>query len=357
MSNPVLLVASLASSLAYTDRAGAGTLTGVDPIRYDNGLWVEQGTSNYARNQVAKNDTVQWGVDSTATWTRETTLPGPLPGWLAPLVTTCFKFTATANIVGASSLVYTTNDAVPGAGTYIPAAYIWVPSSYGAAPLAIHGAAYTGGTTSEGSVDLGLRDQWQLCQGEQVVVGGDLAGVLGVVLTGGTIATGESFYLTLAMFQPAPLTSPAVGSFGTGYAFAGTVERSTSTRAASSASVATANHLDPATGAIAFRVTPTIETGLEELWGECGVKGSGTDHLRWGRDSSTHPYVEWSSNDAAYQRLTGTETLAAGVECLFYTDWDGTIIRLSIDNGTIQTDTRDAVSDSWGAGDFVLKAE
>ncbi len=241
MSNPVLLVASLASSLAYTDRAGAGTLTGVDPIRYDNGLWLEQGTSNYARNQVAKNDTVQWGVDSTATWTRETTLPGPLPGWLAPLVTTCFKFTATANIVGgASSLVYTTNDAVPGAGTYIPAAYIWVPSSYGTAPLTIHGAAYTGGTTSEGSVDLGLRDQWQLCQGEQVVVGGDLTGVLGVVRSGGTIATGESFYLTLAMFQPAPLTSPAVGSFGMGYAFAGTVERSTSTRAASSASVATA---------------------------------------------------------------------------------------------------------------------
>jgi hypothetical protein len=130
-----------------------------------------------------------------------------------------------------------------------------------------------------------------------------------------------------------------------------------SIRAASSAAISPSGILSPSSGAIAFRVTPTIETGLEEIWGECGVKGSGTDHVQWGRDASTHPFVEWSANNAAYQRLTGTETLAAGTECLFYTDWDGTAIRLSIDNGTIQTDTRDAVSDSWGAGDLVLKAE
>lgn len=356
MSNPALLVASLTNSLAYTDRAGAGAFTGVDPIRYDSGLWVEAGTSNYARNQVAKNNTVQWGVETTATWTRETTLPGALPGWLASMVTTCFKFTATANIVGGSSLVYTTNDAVPSAGTYIPAAYVWVPSSYGTALLTIAGTAYTGGTTTAGSVDLGLRDQWQLVKGEQVVVGGDLAGAFLMTSPSGTIATGEFFYLTLAMFQPSPLTSPSVGSFGAGWSFSSTAEQSTSTRAASSASIATASHLLPGSGSLAFRFRRLIDTGSLEPLLEVGENTAGHDHLQIFIDNDTL-WVAWDSNGALPQTIDTGVTMTVDQEFFVYTYWDGAIFGVSIDNGTPMVAQRDVITGDWGSGPITLKAE
>ena len=151
-------------------------------------------------------------------------------------------------------------------------------------------------------------------------------------------------------------TSYCDGTLGTGYAWTGTAHNSTSTRAASSASLDPAGILAPGSGALAFRITPTIETGVEEIWGECGVKGAGTDHLRWGRDSTTHPFVEWSANNAAYQRLTATETVDAGAQAFCYFGHDGTDIFLQIGSNALQTDTRDAVEGDFSTGDLTLEA-
>ena len=128
------------------------------------------------------------------------------------------------------------------------------------------------------------------------------------------------------------------------------------TRAASSAAISPTGILDPTSGAVAFRISPTIETGLEEIWGECGVKGSGTDHVRWGRDASTHPFVEWSANNAAYQRLTASETLTAGTAYDVYLGHTGTVTSLAVDAGTLQTGTRAAVSGDFSTGDLTLEA-
>lgn len=114
--------------------------------------------------------------------------------------------------------------------------------------------------------------------------------------------------------------------------------------------------LDPSNGSLAIRIKRIEDSGAEEVYGECGVKGAGTDHVQWGIDSSDHPFVEWSSNNAAYQRLTGTETIGASTEFLFYIGWVGLTQELSIDAGTKHTGTRDVVSGSWGAGDLVLEA-
>lgn len=56
MSNPTILVAPFTDSLAYSGVAGDGVFTGVDPIRYDGGLWVEEATINYHGNPSAEYD-------------------------------------------------------------------------------------------------------------------------------------------------------------------------------------------------------------------------------------------------------------------------------------------------------------
>ena len=130
------------------------------------------------------------------------------------------------------------------------------------------------------------------------------------------------------------------------------------TRAASSASISPAGILSPATGAIAFRATPTIETGVEECWGECGVKGSGTDHMRWGRDGSKHPFAEWSGNDSAYTRVTSSETVNAGAEHFYSIAWDVALgdFWLNLDDHTAVVDAIPDAQENWGAADLKLQA-
>ena len=56
MSNPVLGVWPLTSSLAGQDRSGIASLTGVGPIRYDAGLWLEEaGTNRFVNSQFWSN--------------------------------------------------------------------------------------------------------------------------------------------------------------------------------------------------------------------------------------------------------------------------------------------------------------
>lgn len=124
---------------------------------------------------------------------------------------------------------------------------------------------------------------------------------------------------------------------------------------AASAAIDPTGILSPMQGAMAFRLTPTIETGVEEVWGECGVKGAGTDHMQWGRDSTKHPFVEWSGNDAAYERLTASETVDAGNMFYLLIGHNGDDISLQVDAGAIQTDTRDTVEDDFSTGDLTLQ--
>ena len=166
-----------------------------------------------------------------------------------------------------------------------------------------------------------------------------------------------TFYVACPQIERSPASTEFMaGSLGAGLSWDASANASPSTRAASAASRSPSGILIPSAGAIAFRATPTIETGVEEIWGEVGAKGSGTDHVRWGRDSSKHPFVEWSANDASYQRLTGSEALNALTAYDLYLGHSATTISLAVDAGTLQTGTRDAVSGSWGAGNIKLQA-
>ena len=346
MSNPTTKAATFNGSL--------DGFTGVDPIRFSSGLWLEEASANSVYNPVAAINATAWSAGTNVTVSQETSLPGPLPAPLAGLVTTAIKFTATGDATGTVG-AGTANPAA--AGTYAIGAYVWVPTAFSATSLVLEGQNFVGSSRVDGTVDLAKRDQWQWVTGSVSPVSGDLNGHVRLQILSGTMTSGQVVWATVVcLFDESYPTSPIAEVLGTGYANTGAAHNSPTTRAASSASISPSDILRPSAGALAFRVTPTIETGVEEIWGECGVKGAGADHLRWGRDASTHPFVEWSANNAAYQRLTGSETLSAGTAYDLYLGHTGTVTSLAVDAGTLQTGTRDAVSDSWGAGNLKLEA-
>lgn len=151
---------------------------------------------------------------------------------------------------------------------------------------------------------------------------------------------GEKYWADAVQFERSP--------FPTSY--------TSGTRADGQLSISPASLLVPSKGAIAFKAVRLYDTGVEEVWGGCGTKGASTDRVQWGVDSSDHPFVEWSSNNAAYSRTTGTGIIPTNVPCDWYLSFDGTAVRLVIDAGTADTGTRGAVQGNWGAGNLTMNA-
>lgn len=352
MSNPTLFVAQLSSDLAYADRSVGGLLSGVEPIRFSGGLWLEESGVNYCTNPSGETGTGSWGGVAGS----------------VSVVTDNAKY--------GSKAIHWQRTTATGYGVLY--------AGNGSRPSVSEGEVWSIATTIVGTpgLPLSLDMEWRTgADGSGTVVTTDRfaftasATPTDIVLTASAPATAASFIADIAH-----LASGTIGDFwnvdgwtftksayltsyidgdqngGNGYDWSGTAHASTSTRAASSASISPSGILAPGSGAVAFRVTPTIETGVEEIWGECGTKGAGTDHIQWGRDSTKHPFVEWSSNDAAYQRLTGSETLSAGTAYDVYFGWNGTAIELAVDAGTLQTGTRAAVSGDFSTGDLTLEA-
>ena len=349
MANPMTKVAQFNESL------DGFSVTG--PEQYSTGLLLEAADTNLATNPTGGASNSGWTAGANRTVTRVTSLPGPLPGALASKVTTGFLCAATADFASGADVAFL-NLTAPGPGIYYIAPYVWLPSAWTGGQLQVQALDFVGSSNGAANVDMGIRDTWQRAAVTPTLVGGDLAGRVGVRCTASPgYKNGESLSIAALLVKAgAEAHNYWDGSFGTGYAFTSTAHLSTSTRAASSAAISPSGILAPGSGAIAFRVTPTIETGVEEIWGECGVKGAGTDHLRWGRDSTKHPFVEWSSNDAAYERLRATETADAGTAYDLYLGYDGTDVSLCVDAGAANTGSRAAVSDSFGAGDLTLEA-
>lgn len=310
MSNPTTFVETFDGSL--------GPFSGSGGPEFDNGLWLKSASANLLPNPGAEVNLIGWATwGSGVTLSRETAAP----------ITGAGSAKATHAGNGSSGLSNSISGLSDAKKEYTYELDVLAPA--GLLMCSAIWAFYTDAT----SAGLG----YTYFTGD-----GSTHRVLGSGIPNAS-KTVSSLYV-LAILD----TAQAAGSF--------LVDNVSLIRAASSASISPAGILAPGSGALAFRITPTIETGVEEIWGECGVKGSGTDHLRWGRDSTKHPFCEWSANNAAYQRLTASETVDAGTAYDLYLGHDGTDVSLSVDAGTANTGTRAAVSDSFGAGDLTLKA-
>lgn len=340
MSNPTTKVAAFNGTL--------DGFTGVDPIRYSNGLWLEEDGRNMVRNPSAETDASAITAAS-STVTR---------------ITSEHQVGAAAfNVVtngGANNqgIVFLSNTGLNrvNVSQQFPSR-VWLKGS-GTVNVWVR-IANSDATNTDGATTLvTLTSSWQEVT-PAIPTSNNAKTVDSVQLHVRTNVTQViTFQVDAGMIldNKAYLLSYLDGSLGSGYAWEGTANLSASTRAASSASLSPSGILSPSNGAIAMRVTPTIETGVEEIWFECGVKGSGTDHFQGGRDASKHPFIEWSSNNASYQRLTASETWNALAGKTLYLGWNGTSAYLQVDSGTLQSASRDAVSASWGAGNIKLQA-
>jgi len=303
------------SKVATFNGASDGfTVTG--PERYSSGLWLEEGTTNLLLNPSFETNLTSWTAEANITATRDTSE---------------FEYGAASvklvkNASGSANAGFRQD-----VTTSIGQVYTFAVSVKGTATAMNLVVTSVGNTVASALTNSFARKQYTFTA---ALVSSRCA------LQTGTGSSGEIVWGDGAQVENKPYATSYVDT----------------TRAASSASISPSGILSPSSGALAFRITPTIETGVEEIWGECGVKGSGTDHVRWGRDSSKHPFVEWSANNASYQRLTGSETLNALTAYDLYLGHSATTISLAVDAGTLQTGTRDAISDSWGAGDLTLKA-
>ena len=335
MSNPTTLVESFNGSL--------GALTGAGAIRYNGGLWLEEGTTNWLRNPSLEANTTDWAGNASAAIARSS-------DWAEVGIYSLLTDTPNATFPEGCQ-ASTANNINQAGGTS------WALSAtvQGAGTLNLFGILNYSDASSSTGASSNFAASTTPLRVSRVIAATAAKTISQILLRIRTASQQDvNFYTDAAQVENKPYaTSYCDSTLGTGYTLNGD---NTSTRAASSAAISPTGILAPGSGAIAFRITPTIETGLEECWGECGVKGAGTDHLRWGRDASTHPFVEWSANNAAYQRLTATETVDAGAQAFCYFGHDGTDIFLQIGSNALETDTRDAVEGDFSTGDLTLEA-
>ena len=359
MTNPTLLVASFDNSLALTDVNGAGTWTGVDPIRYAevgaaDGLRIEEATTNLVKNPVVRNNNTgwtQWGgnapvrTDTTATigeWSLRQTRPSTAATWHGILTHPDSRYAVTEAVVYAASIDLVSSVAI----TNVVFGIRWLNSG---------NSLISSSLISNQSVGTDPANPTRLAVAAAAPVNAVTAELIAYT-TGGTVSDTLD-YTRMQFEENSYATSFTAGHLGDGYAWSGTAHASTSTRAASSASVDPTDRIDASAGAIAFRYKRLIDTGGEEVILTCGTVGSGTDYLEIGIDANDDLYMEWNSNNGGAQRVTSTAAnIAVDTEYLFYFDWDGTTIRVSVDNGALDSDTRDAVEGDWGAGDLELVA-
>jgi hypothetical protein len=334
MSNPTTGIWPLASDLA----GSPSPLTGSGAVRYSGGLWLEQAATNEFPNPsvesaltVSGNGAIAW---STATVTRVTDA----------LATGTYCAEVSSSTGGSGIQWFTAHTAT---GDHVATADVWLVSGGSDWRAQVYDNTFTQRGSTVLFTPTGAKQRIAVplpslpAHTQLRLVFARVSNTLGVIRS-------DAMQIESGLFP----TSYADSSLGTGYS----TSPSPHSRAASSASLSPSGILSPSNGAIAMRVTPTIETGVEEIWFECGVKGSGTDHFQGGRDASKHPFIEWSSNNASYQRLTASETWNALAGKTLYLGWNGTSAYLQVDSGTLQSASRDAVSASWGAGNIKLQA-
>lgn len=341
MSNPTTYVEQFNGSL--------GDFTGVDPIAFDDGLFLTQQVVNAVWNPSAATGTGGTGISATSSMSRDTTkhVTGPA-SFLCSI------------IPGDSATWFAASSGVG----FVAGG----PASFGAWVLCdspqtipITAVLYWNGYASQQAVTLNCvhagDGEWAWFEQSFTVnpAWSALDAGVGVAASGVQLdfnITGIAFEALAGIIEPVP-DLETNGDLKTGYTVAGT---NAITRAASSAAIDPTGILSPGSGSLAFRYTRKIDTGAEEIWFQCGTVGSGTDAMRGGVDATDHPFVEWNSNNAGWERLTATETIAIDTEFVYLTDWDGTTVQLQIDGGTIHAGTRDAAEGDWGAGDLILEA-
>lgn len=333
MSNPTNGVWQFEDSLVGQDRSGATAFTmDTGPERYDDGLWLEEGTTNELANPSFETDTTGWANNNTGN--------------------TISRVTSDASD-GSASLHVIGDGSVSQQGT----------SNSGSSPAAATGEKWAlsadiyavGGETvrfvaSERNSGGGLVLD---TQGPTLTLaaGWHRRNFAATLAGGGTVAQVRFKFFTPTA-QAIDLNLDACQLEKKPYATSYTA----GTRAASSASVPTAGIISPNSGSLAFRFTRKLDTGTLEPILEVGENAAGYDHLQIFIDADTL-WVAWDSEGALPQTIDTGHTMVVDQEYFIYTYWDGLVFGVSIDNGTPVIANRDVPTGDWGTNPLTLAAE
>jgi hypothetical protein len=341
MSNPTTHVESFAGLL--------GSLSGVEPIRYSGGLWLEEAVTNIHPNP-RPTTTDSGAIGSGATITRDTSVRygADAASW---------KVACPGSIASEGIQLRQTGLSVQGGNAWSGQTKVIGP----AGKVVRHWLRflYSDTTLQDSSVlTLTLSGDWQDIVRQNVVSDGAKTISAVLLMVRNNVAEAYEFNCTRVQIEEKPYaTSVAIGDLGAGYAHTGTSYQSASTRAASSASVPTAGILSPEKGSLAFRFRRKIDTGGVEPIIDCGDGTSGKDRLRVRINASDRLEMSWQTNGAAETTTQSVSTIAIDTEYLVYVGWNGIATELSIDNGTKVTGTRDTPAGSWGTAPLTLKAQ
>lgn len=333
MSNPTLLVAQ------FVDSSGDFTITG--PERYDGGLWLEEGTVNLVLNPSVESDTANIGASGTTVNRVDTEQYDG--DYSLEVVHTGGSGTGT---------YFQTRTGLGGSGRVL------TPSFY-SKDASLHNlrctlfASYTDVTTENlGAANFASTGDWQRNETVGTTNAGKTLNFLrATALLNGNQAAGTYYVDGAQIEEKGYATSLAISTMGDGYSLNGNNEH---VRAASSAAVATAGHIDPTTGSLAFRFRRKIDTAGIEYLLICGTDGD--DRLRIYVNDDDYLHVAWDTGSALPQYVISPDTIAVDTEYFVYTYWVGTIIGMSIDNGPLQIGVRDVPKGDFGVDDLVLQA-
>lgn len=341
--NPVTTVLPLRDSLQGRDRSGLFSATATGPVRYDdNGLIVEPGVTNYVPNPVGISDGASWGVYSSVAITYGVPVPGPLPGWLANLVTTCVQFEATVDTpVGPYSIAQSPNATLPSATPHVSSMWIWIPTAFSGSSLTMYHSNFVGATgLSSAIVNLALRDQWQWVRNITVTPdAGDFSGTINLRnfdVGGSPMLAGERIYCVLAQTEPGTIsTSSIVGSMGPGYSWAGTPHNSASVRAATVPTIPIANHLSTIRGSVIARVRLHYDTGNANQRLLSVGEAASNDWLgMYARSVATDLVRMQSIVSGGTARNVTTTAPTIGTRASYYGEW-GSEVGVAVGGGSV----------------------
>lgn len=332
MSNPTTLVES------FDGDAGAFTVSG--PERYDNGLWLEEGTTNYIVNPSAEVDASWWEDFGPAGFTR----------------------TTAEHSVGIAAFSRTSSGFFHGGAP-----------SYGNSPAASEGEVWTlSGDSKSAANDLYLGMEWATAGNSNISYSG-LSGVIPAHANWQRDSTTATAPATTGKIRP--FWSASDGTAGTWYADATQLEKKAyatsyadltmgsgysdggggiTVRAASSASVPLSDHLNSTIGGVAFWATRQIDTGTEEYWITAGGGGGGND-LFFASLTSDRLDHKWNCNNAGVDEDNAGINFPIDTPTFFYMAWSDIDTWTYQSGGSMQTSTRNMPAGNWGGSNFTLQ--
>ena len=358
MSNPTNGVWQLESDLDGETQSGPAPFVGTEPIRFADGLWLEQGTTNLCANP--------WAID-TDRWFSTDAVLTPVTDVVPDGAFTAMRVVTDASSTFEWSEALTDFGAIGGSTLARTFSFsCWAKLALGemfnlvaAMPLT-RGGGFLNFWTDAVVVGTGAFERYSITVTTTAGDSLDYPIALYMARSYGVMRAATTYYVTGVNIEELPYATSAcpeqdvANTPNDGYDYTGTANNSTSTRAASSAAIDPTGILSPNSGAVAFWATRQVDTNSEEYWIIAGSGGSGND-LFFASITSDRLDHKWNCDNAGVDEDNAGADFPVGVPTFFIMGWDGTTTYTKQGGNALQSSVRNTPADNWGDDTFTLQ--